>query len=215
MSNLNLKIGDRVKTPCGCFGTVRATRNGSMFGWKSHYDYVVDFDQDTPDEVSQGNCFLADGSQAFPEGRKASRIDPINTAVPQVGDLMKCVSAGLPCSGVVIASVMAGVIVETTFGSVYKIDPVTLKDTDGDLWEITKPPVTTTTYLNVYADGSLGATPHSNLADATKYSQFGKVRVGILRQNKEADAIVDARMIDTYPQLRTSTNPEGINPFNV
>lgn len=198
MTNLNLKEGDRVKTPCGHFGTVRRVIR-----------YVVDFDQDTPNRVSLGNCFNADGTQAYPGEGKATRIDPVPAF--GIGDKLRwaeleaSVIAFTPCGDLLVQ--------RTNEADIYRINPTTLKETFGGVWEIVKPVVETVRFWNVYADGSLGPFGHETFEDALDRSAYGKVRVGVLQQTKREGAIVDAAMLPTVPTLRTPLDPEGINPF--
>ena len=208
--NLDLKVGDRVKTPCGHWGTISDVRVDGCL-------YFVEFDYDTPRSIEYDNCFHADGRQAFPGEGKATRIDPIQVAPDiQVGDKLRLLVTG-GCTSSVIALTPEGspVVQSPETATCRVIDPTTLKDTDGDQWEIVKPAPTVTTFRNVYADGSLGDNDTNRTFEHTlKFSKIGRTRIAILRQDTQDGAIVSAEMIPTDPQLRTSSNPDGINPFS-
>lgn len=205
MTDLNLKDGARVETPCGHFGTARRV---SRFG----YAYEVDFDPDSPEWVSCGNCFHEDGTQFYPGEGKAARIDPVTASIP-VGTEMQ-IDGSTSYRGFVIACALDGaLLVETRSAGICKLDPVTHEDRDGDQWSVVKPVGETVRFWNVYADGSIGSGAHATFEAAYSHSKYRKVRVGILRQTKRGGAIVDAAMIPTVPTLRTRFNPSGSNPF--
>lgn len=134
-----------------------------------------------------------------------------------VGTQVQCVSRYGTITGTVIAHAHARAmpldpLVETTAGTIFRLDADTLTDRGGDQWERVLP--TRNVYLNVYADGTVGKTEHNTFDEAAVRSQYGKTRVGILRQTKRGGAIVNAMMHPTTPRLRSASFPEGINPFS-
>jgi hypothetical protein len=75
-----------------------------------------------------------------------------------------------------------------------------------------KEPVVTTTYCNVYDDGTLGV-PKSCVLIAQRYSQYDKTRLGILQITSHDGEVVCKAMLKTPPQMRTRERPEGFNPY--
>jgi hypothetical protein len=204
MSNLNLKVGDRVKTPGGYTGTV-AYKDDEYGG----YAYAVDFDLNTPLVVSNGNCFNADGSQAYPGTGKATRIDPVETR-PAIGTKLFCTEFPSTKGEVLAHTTDGNLIVQNGLGSLFHLNG-DLKDQDGDVWQVAPAPVETRVYRNIYADGTVGETAHKDCVSAIHGTKYGKVRVGILAQRMVDGAVVGAYVSHTEPQLRTR---DGItNPF--
>jgi hypothetical protein len=199
--NLNLKVGDRVKTPCGFFGTVSRV-------YETHGEYAVDFDQGTPATVNNGNMFRSDGIQLYPSDGKAAWISPAAPSV-SLGDTLYY---GRNTVATVIATLDDGgcIIQVAQVSRPFRLDR-NLRDNEGDVWSREAP--STAVYHNIYADGSVGNTAHKSFTAAQYASAYGKVRVGILKQTMRGDAVVDASVHATTPQLRTRTNPDGINPF--
>lgn len=69
------------------------------------------------------------------------------------------------------------------------------------------------TYQNIYADATISSTKHSTYEKCLQYSRYGGIRVGVLITETRGDTVMSARVHPTTPQLRSVTNPDGINPF--
>jgi hypothetical protein len=139
-----------------------------------------------------------------------------NVPAVALGTLLRCRTFD---ATVVAVAPSGDLMVETTGSSpcYYRLDAATLKDTDGDTWEVVVPPPPAPSmvdvYRNIYADGSIGRTAHKTRQEAMRYSTYGKVRVGILEQEMEGDLVVEASVSPTAPQLREYDNPTGYNPY--
>lgn len=139
--------------------------------------------------------------------------------LPDLQNVPAAIRAGTKLySGVRIATVVTvahGVAMFQRAGTAYMIDVTTGKDQFGSTWTPTKPaPKRIRRWQNIYADGTIGASKHATRSAALERSKYGKVRVATLRTDTVDGGVVDALVTPTTPQLRTSSNPSGSNPFN-
>lgn len=103
------------------------------------------------------------------------------------------------------------IIVESHTGYFYGIDRRTFRDKDGDVWMKKSPPQVQ--YLNVYDDGTVGATIHYSMEDAIDRSKYGKTRIGIIEREVQDAKVLRSKVHSTLPTLRSYQNPLGINPY--
>lgn len=68
-----------------------------------------------------------------------------------------------------------------------------------------------TEYLNIYTDGTIGATRHETLQDAKDRPKYGKIRVGIMSREYHNGILVSAAVTNTPAMLRTRSG--ATNPF--
>jgi len=136
------------------------------------------------------------------------------TAAIAIGTELKLVN-GVAMKGKVIAHSGDRLIVEYigdwSRSAFYAIDRRTMKDQDGDRWELILP--TRKSYRNVYADGTVGRSTHSTEDACRTLSQYTKVRIGMIETTMRGNEVIETRMIATTPQKRTSAHPRGFNPY--
>lgn len=101
-----------------------------------------------------------------------------------------------------------GVIIETPRGRLFKVDPVTMKDHEGDVWKIDRP-TPTYTYQNIYSNG-FGRSEHRTEETAFHATQYGRIRLGYLKRGYVDHAVVSEEIVPTEPRLRD----HGVEPHN-
>lgn len=107
--------------------------------------------------------------------------------------------------------VQVGFFTADGVGTIYRADGrrfgnPKLESTD-DLINVA--PIQTKAYRNVYADGTIGETAHSTIANCKARTKFGKVAIGVLCQKAELGKIVEAILLPSEPVKRTKEFPKG------